>query len=475
MTVEITLIVVALISGLYMAWSIGANDVANAIGTSVGSGALSLRRAVLTAALLEFCGAFFFGSYVSDTVQTGIIDPDLFQNAPLELVYGMISSLIAAGVWLQIASYYGWPVSTTHSIVGAIVGFGLVTFGVDAIKWGNVAFIFSSWVLSPILGGIIAYAIFNVFRRKIFYTQYPLREAKRILPWVVCITFTVFCWLLLFNGLREVDSPFLTPIVRVGLGPVVGMISAAIAYVVISRIQKKVSHSSRPQIYPPEALPELRKLRKHLDRLLASNHEELVYTSTHLIQEVDVLIHRVERSVPDTVGDVEYPMIERIFSYLQVLSACFIAFAHGANDVANAIGPLAVALSTLNHGSFQFVETTPPWLLGLGGAGIIFGLATWGWRVIETIGKKITELTPSRGFAAELSAGLTIVCASRLGLPVSTTHTIVGALVGVAYARGLNSLNLSTVRDILLSWIVTIPAGATFAVGVYFIFKLLFG
>lgn len=476
MAIESILLIIVLVAGLYMAWNIGANDVANAIGTSVGSGALSLRQAVILAAILEFCGAFFFGSYVSQTVQTGIVNPELFSNDIHLFVYGMLAALIAAGLWLQFASYFGWPVSTTHSIVGAIVGFGLINYGMAAINWSKVTFIFSSWLLSPLLGGFISYTIFNIFRRQIFYTRHPVAAAKRVTPWIVFPAFSMFSLLLLMNGILDAYEPNLPLYVSIVISICLGALSAVVSYVILQRVEPNVQKSSNsPAAYAPEVVVELDKAKKHLHRVMSTARGDLLFSVSHLIDEVDTMSHGLRHKAEAVKDDTEYQAVERIFARLQVVSASFMAFAHGANDVANAIGPLSACITVLQTGSLTFVSTTPLWLLALGGAGIIVGLTTWGWRVIETIGKKITELTPSRGFAAELGAATTIVVASRLGLPVSTTHTLVGAVLGVACARGIGALNLSTMRDIVLSWVITIPAGATLAIVVFYILKLVFG
>jgi PiT family inorganic phosphate transporter len=422
MTPDLALFILILVSGFYMAWNIGANDVANAMGTSVGSGALSLRQAIMIAAVLEFCGAFFLGSHVSETMQSGIINPEYFADEPKQLLLGMLSALIGTGVWLQIASYFGWPVSTTHSIVGAIVGFGVLIGGVDSIYWDKVLYIVSSWVISPLLGGLISYNIFQVIRTKVFYAPHPLEAAKRLMPYMVFGVFILLTLLFLFNGLDNLE-------LEIGFIEAAGIcLSTGIVAATLSKFG--------------------------IDYWLKDT------VATH----VDEMDHTKE----------DFAIIEKMFAWLQILSACLMAFAHGANDVANAIGPLSAALFILETGTVALDTAVPSWALGLGGIGIVIGLATWGWRVIETIGKKITELTPTRGFAAEISAAATIMIASRLGLPISTTHTLVGAVIGVGLARGIEALNIGMTRDIVASWIITIPAGALTAVGIYMVLAAIF-
>ncbi|MCE2982275.1 MAG: inorganic phosphate transporter [Parachlamydia sp.] len=459
-----------------MAWNIGANDVANAMGTSVGSGALTLRHAVIIAAFLEFFGAFFFGSHVSKTIQSGIINPDFFSAQPRILVYGMLASLASAGIWLQIASYFGWPVSTTHSIVGAVVGFGAVVGGVEAIHWKGVAFIVSSWILSPILGGILGFYIFTFLRKKIFYALNPLAATLRYTPLIVFVVVTVLAMVLVFEGLHNLNLELDWP-----LKLMMALLSGGVGAVISTFLLKRTSlPDAAPVVAPvnPDAAESLQKAARHMKNFLAKTHGEMQYTGGLLLDEIHALSHSLESKI--RVQDVdqmheEYTKVERIFSYLQIMSACMMAFAHGANDVANAIGPLSAAVAILTTGLYAVDAPVPTWALALGGVGIVIGLATWGWRVIETIGKKITELTPSRGFAAEFGAATTIVIASRLGLPVSTTHTLVGAVIGVGFARGLEAVNLTTTRDIMISWVVTVPIGAILAIIVYIPIRAIFG
>lgn len=467
------LLALLLLAGFYMAWSIGANDVANAMGTSVGSGALSLRTAVLIAAVLEFSGAFFFGSHVSETIQTGIIDSTTFASEPRILVYGMLASLLAAGAWLQIASYFGWPVSTTHCIVGAIVGFGMVVGGWEAIQWGNVLFIVSSWVISPILGGIFSYFIFNLLRKKIFYTHNPIESAKKLTPFIVFITISVLGLVLIFKGLQNLDLEF-TFLEALGFSLLAGVVGALISHLCVKRISAPQRFRTQSH-FNPETTTALQKAKKHLLRARDTvSDQELQYHLSILLNELGNVSTTVEKAPDFEIKKSEYATVEKIFGYLQIMSACLMAFAHGANDVANAIGPLSEGIQVLLTNTVVTNTTPPIWALALGGIGIVIGLATWGWRVIETIGKKITELTPTRGFAAEFGAAATVVFASRLGLPISTTHTLVGSVVGVGLARGLEALDLNMTRDIVLSWIITVPAGAAIAVLFFNAINLIF-
>lgn len=393
--------IVTLLLGFYMAWNIGANDVANAMGTSVGSKALTLKRAVVLAAILEFSGAFLAGGSVSETIQRGIVEPSVFQSDPHLFILGMMGSLFATGALLQLASYFGLPVSTTHAIVGAVLGFGLCIGGVDAIHWNRVIWIASSWILSPLLSGLIAYLVFTLIQRKILFALEPLRASQKLSPYFV------FCYFLIV-------SSNLLP------GKILFSLSLATTTALFSRL---------------------------------------------LFQPALQFAHQSTTSL--------YHGVEKTFTTLQILSASLIAFAHGANDVANAIGPVAAIFTVLNTHSLTLNTPIPSWLLFLGGSGIVIGLATWGWRVIETIGDKITELTPTRGFSAEFGAAITILFASKLGLPISTTHALIGAVLGVGMARGLKAINLQTIKEIAISWLVTIPLCALFSIGAFYLFKLI--
>ena len=394
---------------LYMAWAIGANDVANAMGTSVGSGALTVWGAIMVAAILEFAGAFLAGGHVTDTVRKGMLDLSMMSRE--QLIYGMLGSLAAAGTLLVVATRFGLPISTTHSIVGAIVGFGAIAIGLDAVKWGKIAQIVLSWVTSPLLAGVIAFFIFQITRLKVLDKPDPIVQIRKLGPVFFFFVFFIIGLVTLFKGLKPLKLDL--NLTQSLIGSVVfGLIGAALGAFFIRRVD---------------------------------------------VGEDDPK-HRFSR-------------VERIFVVLQILTACAIAFAHGSNDVANSIGPLAAishAVQGMDLGSKAPVE---PWMLAIGGIGIVIGLATWGYRVMETIGKKITELTPSRGFSAELAAATTIVLASRLGIPISTTHTLVAAVLGVGLARGIGALDLRVVGKILASWVATLPLAAGLSIFFFYFFK----
>lgn len=460
---EMTLLLLALLFGFYAAWNIGANDVANAMGTSVGSKALTLLQAVILAAIFEFLGAYLFGSYVSQTLQSEIVNTTLF--TPQIIVLGMLSALFATGLWLQIASFFGLPVSTTHSIVGAIVGFGITAGGLDSIEWGRVASIGFSWIFSPLLGGIGAYGLFSYLRTTIFLSPTPLLTALKRLPYIA----SVVAFVLSFSFHSSIGTP--QPVFEAfyySLPWAIGI------FCCFTYLQKKILPKMTPhetehmQLMSTLIELEAQKRRLLLNPSSSANELQLVE------KEIQLLARQYHPELHSPFEEIQLGRIEKLFGVLQIVTACMMAFAHGANDVANAVGPLQSCMQFLHIDAQYPILQYPSSMLILGGIGIVIGLATYGWRVIETIGKKITELTPSRGFSAEFAASITILMATRLGFPISTTHTLVGAVLGVGMAGGLASINRKTIRDIILSWLVTIPAGALFAIVTFEILKKLF-
>ena len=413
---QLILIGLAAAFGLLMAFGIGANDVANAMGTSVGAKALTVKQAILIVMVFEFAGAFLAGGEVTSTIRKGIIDASSMVDTPELLVFGMMASLLAAGIWLVIASYFGWPVSTTHSIVGAIVGFAAVGIGMDVVQWSKVGSIVASWVVSPLLSGTMAFLLFISVQKFILDTDNPLDNARKYVPFYMFLAGFMIALVTLLKGLKHVgiDLTFGQSILYAAG---VGLIVLIVGKFFISR------------------------------------------------QKVE----------PSEDKDFHYASVERVFAILMVVTACGMAFAHGSNDVANAIGPLAAVVSVVESGGVIGAKSgLPMWILLLGGGGIVLGLALFGAPVMRTIGKRITELTPSRGFAAELAAATTVVIASGTGIPVSTTHTLVGAVLGVGMARGIAALNLGVLKNIAVSWVVTLPAGAILSMIFFFMLKGIF-
>ena len=415
-TYGFTLIVVAALVGFLMAWGIGANDVANAMGTSVGSKALTIKQAILIAMVFEFAGAYLAGGEVTSTIRKGILDSTFFIDSPELLVYGMISALLAAGIWLGFASYLGWPVSTTHSIVGALVGFAAVGVSADAVEWSAVGGIVGSWVITPAISGFIAFLIFQSAQKLIFDTDKPFDNARRYVPFYMGLAGFVMSLVTIKKGLKHVGL-HIEPADGYYIAIAIAILVGIVGKYAISRVQYDSKADKR----------------------------------TH------------------------FANVEKIFAILMIVTACCMAFAHGSNDVANAIGPLAAVVSIIHSdGEISNKAGLVWWILPLGGLGIVAGLALFGHRVIATIGNGITHLTPSRGCAAELAAACTVVLASGTGLPISTTQTLVGAVLGVGMARGIAAINLGVVRNIVVSWVVTLPAGAGLSILFFFVLKGIF-
>lgn len=456
------LLILAVVFGFYMAWNIGANDVANAMGTSVGSGAITVKQAVIIAGIMELAGAVLAGSDVTNTVRKEIFDPTAFE--PMSLVLGFLSALLAAAVWLQIATWKGWPVSTTHSIVGAVVGIAIMIGGTSIVSWGGVIKIAASWVTSPLCGGIISFLLFRFIQGRIINNKRPLQQTYRYTPYLVFYIGFVLTLVMVYKGLKNLKLDL-----NLGQALIIAAIVGAVCFAVSLSWVKKI-----------RAKHEIE--RADLGVELEDDHPEGVPFVRKSDPEMDPILRPPLTEGSDTPSkrweyrrEFEYNRMEKIFGLLMVLSACFLAFAHGANDVANAIGPLAAVVDIVQSGEIAEKSAVPIWVLLLGGAGIVIGLATWGYKVMETVGKKITELTPSRGFAANIGAATTIVVASRMGMPISTTHTLIGAVLGIGLARGIDYLNLKIVRDIAISWIITIPAGGGLAALFYLILNSIFG
>ncbi len=407
---------VAILGGFYMAWNIGANDVANAFGTSVGSRALTFRQAVVVAAVFEFAGAILVGAHVTGTIRSGLFDPTLLVGQEQTLMFGMLAALLAAGVWLQIATYFGYPVSTTHSIVGAILGFAIIVLPAQAINWAKVGKVVASWVISPAVGALLGWLIFMVLKQTIFNRPNPLEQSRRVAPYLLFFVFFVLALSFLYKGLKQLHLDF-EPLHAIAISSGVGFVAALVGWA-----------------------------------LLKNN---------------------------GAVNGLDYSQrlegVEALFRHLQIITACTVAFAHGANDVANAVGPLAAVVAVIQTGQILPSVEVPLWVLALGGAGIVVGLATFGYRVIETVGRKITEMNPSRGFSAEFGGAITVLLASRMGLPVSTTHVIVGSVIGVGMARGMAALDLRVIREIFITWIVTVPAAGVLCIGIFYLLRAVLG
>jgi len=410
------LIIIAIIIAAYMAWNIGANDVANSMACAVGSKALPIFWAVLLAGICNFCGAVLVGGHVTDTVRKGIIDTQAFVQDPRILAHGMICAMLAAAVWLNVASYLGMPVSTTHSIVGAIVGFGILQVGLAHIHWIKLSQIVASWFISPLVGGVIAFLIFKLISRHILSVEKPAVAARKGIPICTFFTFTILILATIYKGLKNLHLNLNAP-EAIGLSILGGGIAAGVSALLVKR-------------------------KRNFDR--------------------------------DLPLEQQLTQVERTFAVLVIITSCTVAFAHGANDVANAIGPLAAVAEIVRNNAIPGKVPVSMWCLVLGGSGIAIGLSTFGYRVMRLVGHKVTEITPSRGVAANLGGIVTVLACSKMGLPISTTHTLIGAILGVGLARGITAIDRKVVGSIFTSWIATVPIAAILTILFYLIAKWLF-
>ncbi|NOX26126.1 MAG: inorganic phosphate transporter [Deltaproteobacteria bacterium] len=416
--------------GFYMAWNIGANDVANSMADAVGSKALTLKQAVIAAGICEFAGAVLVGSHVADTVRKGIVDPEVLAHLPgmvpseaaTLFVIGMASALLAAAIWLNISSLTGMPVSTTHSIVGAVAGFGIVAAGFGAVNWIKMSQIVASWFISPIVGGTMGFVIFTFISKTILGSAQPVRAAEKITPFIVFFLALTVTMATIYKGLKHIikDVAWLTDN---------NTLLIAFAVAIISAVLSKF----------------------YLHRKLADK------AGLSIAKQLE--------------------LVEQIFVPMVIISSCSVAFAHGSNDVANAVGPLSAVVSILHTGTVAMRVGVPFWIMVLGGAGIVVGLATYGYRVMATVGSDITEITPSRGVAADIATTVTVLACSRMGLPISTTHTLVGAILGIGMARGFAGINRDVTKKIFGAWLITVPAAAVvsiilFMIGREFLFNV---
>ncbi len=413
----------------YVAWNLGANDVANAMGTSVGSKAVTLRQALIIAGVLEFTGAVLFGHGVTETLATEIVNPALFATAPQLLLTGMVSVLLACGLWLQIATARGLPVSSSHAVVGAIAGFSWAGVGVGAIDWSSIGTITLAWIVTPLVSGTIAALFYSLVKRLILDQSDPLGQLDEWIPWLSSALLGVFGVIVL---------PTLSQ-------PVYAFLRERLAITI-----------------PAHDVPLVIGAIAAVGLTLAS-WRQLKDTEENLKFKIE-----------NPKSSISSP-VERQLARFQLLSACFVAFAHGSNDVGNAIAPLAAIAYINRTGSVPLNGLTIPiWILVLGGAGIVTGLAVWGKKVIATIGEGIIPLQPSGGFCAELATATTILLASRLGLPVSTSHALVGGVVGIGLVQNIKSIQFKTVQGIAGAWLITIPISAGLGASVFTVARLIF-
>ena len=411
MDTGLIVLIIAVAVGLYSAINIGANDVANSMATSVASKALTIKKAVVVAGVFDMLGATLVGAHVANTIRKGLVDPLEFSDTPELFVYGMLAAVLGSALWVNIATYFKLPVSTTHSIIGGVLGFGLVSVGAAGIQWKVVLFVVLSWIISPVFGGIIAFSIFSIIKKFVLSSETPIERTKRLGPYLTGTVAFILSLSIIYKGLKNLhlDLDFLEALV---ISFFFGLLGYLAGYFILKRYKKKD-------------------------------------------------------------GD-PYEQVEQMANPLQVISACFQAFSHGANDVANAIGPVAAIVTVLHIGKVEMSVGIPFWILLMGGGGLAFGVYVWGYRVMDTVGHKITTITPTRGFSAEFGTATTVLICSRLGMPVSTTHVAIGNIIGVGLARGISAINLNVIKSIFLAWVISVPAAGVFSIGIYFLLKLIF-
>ena len=411
MNTGLIILILAVVVGFYSAINIGANDVANSMATSVASGVLTIKRAVMIAALFDVLGAVLVGAHVANTIRKGLVDPMHFVDFPNLFMLGMLAAVAGSALWVNIATLLRLPVSTTHAIIGGVLGFGLVSVGASAINWTVVGYVVLSWIISPVFGGVVSFFIFTSIKKYILNSSEPIKKTKRLGPYFVGIVFFVLTSSIIFKGLKNLHL-------------------------------------------------DLRFLEATLISLL-------VGLAGFVVSSVFIRKYREKDTDP-------YSQVEQLASPLQVLAACFKAFSHGANDVANAIGPVAAIVAVIHTSQVTQDVSIPLWLLLAGGVGLAVGAYVWGRGVMETVGEKITVITPTRGFSAEFGTAVTVLLCSRFGMPVSTTHVAVGNIIGVGLARGISAINLTIIKKIFYAWVISVPAAGVFSVGLYFLFRLLF-
>ncbi len=430
----------------YLAWNLGANDVANSMGTSVGSKAVTLRQALIIAGILEFAGAVLFGRGVSATLATKVVNPALFIPEPQILLVGMVSVLLACGVWLNFATLKGLPVSSSHAVVGAIAGFACVAVSPEAVDWRSIGMISLIWIVTPVISGAIAALFYSQIKRWILEQPEPIAQLREWVPWLSVALLSSFGVIVLPSVVERLFAealPLPSHTISLGIGAI-----GAIGLTFFSWHSLEVLGAE-----------EAREAREAGEARVA--REARVVTLQLKSQN-----SKLKTSFPSPT--------ESLLARFQLISACFVAFAHGSNDVGNAVAPLAAIVYIVQTGTVPTENfQVPLWILVLGGAGIVAGLAVWGKKVIATIGEGIIPLQPSGGFCAELATAMTVLLASRLGLPVSTSHALVGGVVGVGLMQTLRVIRFQTLYSIGLAWVITVPLSACLGAGFFSLSRLL--
>ncbi len=510
----------------FNAWGIGANDCANSFATSVGSGVLTLKKALIIAGIFEFLGSLLMGALVSDTVRKKIVDISIYESNPYALMLGMLTANFSAGIWLTIASYFRYPVSTTHSIIGAIIGFSMAYGGTGAVAWDSVGFVVLSWILSPILSGLFSFVFYSLFKRFVFTKDNAYNLTLRIFPVLIFGTFLINTFFIFYKGSPQYNLKDLPPWISVTISLSISIFLGLLTYFLyVPYIRKKVNNmfnlpeNSNDVSSNTTTVEELEMEGIKSDKVMEIENEtgeshtdvidvdeikssviepesETEAQPENILSQSDNSFDNFEYDESKTMKEnikrsseytkemkdhlensmiedlhknaIEYdPKVERACTWLQVITACFSAFTHGANDVANSIAPFATVYAIQTTSQISPKSEIPIWMLAMGGIGIMVGLGTWGYKIIKRIGSELTKITPSRGFIIELSDALAVLIATQIKMPVSTTHCQVGSVVGCGLADGKGNVKWSLVKNIVYSWIITLPVTGFISAGLF--------
>ncbi len=513
--------VCGILFAFYNAWGIGANDCANSFATSVGSKVLTLKQAIFVAAIFEFSGAVLMGALVTDAIRKKIVDRDVFEDNPGALMYGMLCADLSSAIWLTLATYFKWPVSTTHSIIGSIIGFSLAYGGADAIVWEKVGFVALSWVLSPFLAGMFSSSFFFTINKFIFNSKDPYKNIKKLFPLITFVTFFINVLFIIYKGSPQLKLDKLPLWIALVSSISVGIVTALLSYFIYvpyadKKIMKQIedtdTESSNDDNNIKLAISDndtnnnghdndtpLERTTSYIEALdnkdknendndnekVVSNNDDtfnkylnIKYQSDKTIEEniddgkkyikylEDFKLETKINTLHENAHKLDYKS-EKLCSWIQIITACFSSFAHGSNDVANAIAPLATIYHIYRYNEIAKKTEVPLWILFIGGVGIVVGLATWGYKIINRMGRELTKISTSRGFIIELAAALTVIIATRIEMPVSTTHCQVGSIVGCGLVGGKKNIQWNILYGILFSWLITLPFTGLLSAGIF--------
>jgi phosphate/sulfate permease len=458
----------------YNAWGGGANDCANSFATAVGSKALTLKQAILIASVFEFLGALLMGSHVTNTVRKGIVSLEIFEDNPGALMYGMLCANLSSALWLTLATYLKWPVSTTHSIIGAIVGFSLAYGGSDAIVWDKIGYIVLSWFISPVLAGIFSISLFTLMKKYIFESPNPFHRTEKMFPILTFFTFFINTLFIIYKGSPQLDLDELPFETCFGIAFGISSVFALMSWFIYLPYAKKRDSMTAIEMSAIEMSAIEMSARTDSYTSAVKNHLEIGNSIDENIKSVSALLTTLKTDKKNTAIEAHHDNAfkidepsDKLCSWLQIFTSCFSSFAHGSNDVANAVAPLATIYSIYQYDTITTKTDVPIWILALGGFGIIIGLATWGYKIINRIGRELTKISPSRGFIIELAAAITIIIASRTEMPISTTHCQVGSVVGCGLSNGKKNINWKLLKGILFSWFITLPITGFLSAGLF--------